>query len=82
MEREKFNNDITEALRRTLAAPPEGMTERFMERLRKEKYIMKTFQKKRNVMLWIALPSLVAAAATICFVVLLPTKKNPNGATG
>ena len=78
MERDKFNNDITEALRRTLAAPPEGMTERFMERLRKEKYITKTFQKKRNVMLWIALPSLVAAAAAICFVVLLPTKKIPT----
>ncbi|MBR1593334.1 MAG: hypothetical protein IJ659_00985 [Alloprevotella sp.] len=80
MESEKFNKQISEALRQMQPQQPADMTERFMERLRREglpaQSITKPKPKPKRTARWISL-SAVAAAAAVLLLVFLPTKQKP-----
>lgn len=84
MESEKFNTQIAEALRRTQATPHADMTERFMERLRREGLpqmgVTHAKPKHRHLVAWFS--GVAAVAAVVAWVVLLPLKEDIPTPTG
>ena len=72
MEREKFDKMLSEALSRTQPAMPEHMTERFMERMRKEKVTVQPV--RRRFSLWHT-SAIVAAAAAVLLLIFIPIRK-------
>ena len=70
MNRDTFKKEISEALRRTQPSVPEGMTERFMERLSHEKAIKPhpaSSREHSRWKLWLSLPLAAAAAVALFF---------------
>ena len=76
MEKENFSKQITEAIKKMQPAQPAGMTNRFMERLRKEGVpqapLANTQPRHRILFL---LSSAAAVAAIVMLVVLFPRQK-------
>lgn len=71
MEREKFDKMLSEALSRTQPAMPEHMTERFMERMRKEKVTVQPVRHRFS--LWHT-SAIVAAAAAVLLLIFIPIR--------
>lgn len=71
MEREKFDKMLSEALSRTQPAMPEHMTERFMERMCKEKVTVQPV--RRRFSLWHT-SAIVAAAAAVLLLIFIPIR--------
>ena len=77
MESEKFNKQISAALRQMQPQQPADMTERFMKRLREEGLPAQPKPKPKRITRWISI-SAVAAAAAVLFFVFLPLEKGVN----
>lgn len=76
MEKENFSKQITEAIQKMQPAQPAGMTNRFMERLRKEgvpKAPLSNTQPRHRILF--LLSSAAAIAAIVMLVVLFPRQK-------
>lgn len=76
MEKENFSKQITEAIQRMQPAQPAGMTNRFMERLRKEgvpQAPLANTQPRHRIQF--LLSSAAAIAAIVMLVVLFPQQK-------
>lgn len=76
MEKENFSKQITEAIQKMQPAQPAGMTNRFMERLRKEgvpQAPLANTQPRHRIQF--LLSSAAAVAAIVMLVVLFPQQK-------
>lgn len=70
MEKDKFDRSLKEALNRMQPTPPVDMTERFVERLRKEKLPVQPSCRRRAYLIKWKVASVVAAAAMLLFIVV------------
>lgn len=70
MKKDKFDKMLAEAVNRTQPAIPKDMTERFMERMRKEKIVPPPV--RRRFSLW-CIPA-IAAAAAVLLLMLIPIR--------
>lgn len=70
MKKDKFDKMLAEAVNRTQPAMPKDMTERFMERMRKEKIVPPPV--RRRFSLWY-IPA-IAAAAAVLLLMLIPIR--------
>ena len=77
MESEKFNKQISAALRQMQPQQPADMTERFMKRLREEGLPAQPKPKPKHITRWISISAVAAAAAVLLFV-FLPLEKGVN----
>ncbi len=74
MESEKFNKQISAALRQMQPQQPADMTERFMKRLREKGLPAQPKPKPKHITRWISISAVAAAAAVLCLV-FLPLEK-------